>query len=221
MKKKTTGVIAGAAGVALLMGGGTFALWSDSAQVPEAAITSGNLDVAVVAPGCDVSGVEGQASTSPWHWADVSTDRQDSPHWINLSEFRIIPGDTIEGRIGIDVGLEGENMVAQLGADLGLEEGALDVLDIDVTAVTQGAEACDEVPLQDGTITLASEDNGNAAGLTTVGATAEGAADFTAVVTITFPETVANQDHVRETVDLSGAAITLNQVRTAVPGYTS
>lgn len=47
MKKKTTGIIAGAAGAALLMGGSTFALWSDSVDVPDSTITSGNLAVEI------------------------------------------------------------------------------------------------------------------------------------------------------------------------------
>ena len=36
MQKKTTGVLAGVAGAALLMGGTTFALWSDSAEIGRA-----------------------------------------------------------------------------------------------------------------------------------------------------------------------------------------
>jgi len=220
MKKKTTGIIAGAAGAALLMGGGTFALWSDSAEVPDTTITSGNLAVDVVATGCDVAeDIGGEAPTGTWHWIDTSSDRTDSPHWINANDFRIVPGDTVEGLIGLDLALEGENIVAQLGANLGQvsQNGAkitgFSVLDSD----------CEVIPLADAfSLDLASEDNGNPGDATIVGATADGTADLTAVVQVSFPESIGNQDHVDDTVlSLSGASVTLNQVRDGhgAPGY--
>ncbi|WP_410602946.1 TasA family protein, partial [Bacillus sp. SIMBA_008] len=46
MNKKLTGIVAGAAGAALLLSGGTYALWYDSAEAPGGTITAGNLDVA-------------------------------------------------------------------------------------------------------------------------------------------------------------------------------
>src|SRR5699024_7667658 len=101
--KKLTGVVAGAAGAALLLSGATYALWTDNATVEGGTITAGNLDVAVLPPA-------DQQST----WHDVSADRTDSPHAIDLSTFRIVPGDTITGTFGIDVGLEGDNMLANL-----------------------------------------------------------------------------------------------------------
>src|SRR5699024_10635751 len=96
MKKKTTGIIAGAAGAALLMGGGTFALWSDSAGAPGGQITSGNLAVASV-------------GTS---WIDASSDRADADHAIDLETFKIVPADTIEGRIALDLALQVDKIVA-------------------------------------------------------------------------------------------------------------
>ena len=63
MNKKTKGTLAGIAGAALLLGaGGTFALWSDTADVDGGAFRSGNLDVQADGP----------------RWYDVSPDRDDA-----------------------------------------------------------------------------------------------------------------------------------------------
>ncbi|WP_147915465.1 alternate-type signal peptide domain-containing protein [Ruania zhangjianzhongii] len=208
MQKKTTGVIAGIAGAALLMGGTTFALWSDSDTVDGAQISSGNLDVAVI----------GDAG-SQWSWKDISADRTDKSHEIDLADFRIIPGDVIEGTVALDVALEGENMVAALGAELGAASGELTNLDIDV-AVTDSTGA--PVTLNSGgTMVLASMDNGNpdSQTITTVGTALDDAADVTVTVTVTFPASTGGQDHVTESIALDGATITLDQVRSGVDGY--
>ena len=208
MQKKTTGVIAGIAGAALLMGGTTFALWSDSDTVDGAEITAGNLDVAVLGdPG------------SQWSWQDISADRTDNSHEIDLADFRIIPGDTIQGTVALDVALEGENMVAALGAELGAADGDLTNLDIDI-AVTDSEG--DPVTLNsEGDMALASTDNGNPhpQTLTTVGSTLDSSADVTVTVTVTFPASTGGQDHVTESIALDGATVTLDQVRSAADGY--
>lgn len=208
MQKKTTGVVAGIAGAALLMGGTTFALWSDSDTVDGAQISSGNLDVAVIGdPG------------SQWSWEDISADRTDNSHEIDLADFRIIPGDTIQGTVALDVALEGENMVAALGAELGAADGDLTNLDIDI-AVTDSEG--DPVTLNsEGDMVLASMDNGNPhpQTLTTVGSTLDSSADVTVTVTVTFPASTGGQDHVTESIALDGATVTLDQVRTDADGY--
>ena len=208
MQKKTTGVIAGIAGAALLMGGTTFALWSDSDTVDGAEITAGNLDVAVLGdPG------------SQWSWQDISADRTDNSHEIDLADFRIIPGDTIEGTVALDVALEGENMVAALGANLGAASGDLTNLDIDVAVTDSNG---DPVTLNSGgTLVLASQDNGNPdpQTLTTVGSTLDSSADVTVTVTVTFPASTGGQDHVTDSIALDGATVTLDQVRSDADGY--
>src|SRR5690625_1720882 len=98
MNKRTKGLLAGAAGAALLLGAGSFVVWSDSDRVDGRSITAGHLDVALVG---DVA------------WADVSADRDDSPHGIDLSEFRIVPGDTIQGEFGFEAALEGDNKIGR------------------------------------------------------------------------------------------------------------
>ena len=109
MKNKTKGVIAGLAGLALLSGGTTFALWSDSDSIPGGTITNGELGVSATSVG----------------WFDVSPDRTDvtvaatpvtelDGHTVDLQTWRMVPGDVAEGTYGLDVTLVGDNLVANL-----------------------------------------------------------------------------------------------------------
>lgn len=202
MKKKLTGVVAGAAGAALLFSGATYALWSDNATVDGGTITAGNLDVAAVG---------GQ-------WQDVSDDRTDSPHGIDLATFHIVPGDTIQGTFGIDVGLEGDNMLAQfalsgggLTGDLaaGLE-ATYTVLDGAGTVVASGTGG-----VADGiSVVLASSDNPAPGSALVVPATVDSTADFTLQVDVTFDAATTGQDLVQTQAALADAGVALTQVRT-------
>lgn len=112
MNKKTKGIIAGAAGVALLAGGATFATWSDSATLNGGSITSGDFAVSTV---------------GSVQWFDVSSDRLDATqsapvtgtpgHPIALTgstPWKIVPGDVAEAAYSFDVKLAGDNLVAKL-----------------------------------------------------------------------------------------------------------
>ena len=100
MNNKTKGVIAGIAGLALLGGGATFATWSDSATLGGATITNGNLDV---------------TATGSMAWSDVSSDTVGAPVAIpNIADWRMVPGDTLEGSQSLTVDVEGDNLVANL-----------------------------------------------------------------------------------------------------------
>lgn len=112
-RRRRRGLIAGALGISLLMGG-SFALWSHSATMAGGTITNGNLDIAAL------SGVA--------YW-DVSQDRADATatapvtgingHSIaDIAAYDIVPGDVIQANYGFSVGLLGDNMVADLTAKL-------------------------------------------------------------------------------------------------------
>ncbi|UJP39806.1 alternate-type signal peptide domain-containing protein [Cellulomonas palmilytica] len=141
MKNKTKGVIAGLAGLALLSGGTTFALWSDSDSIPGGTITNGELGVSATSVG----------------WFDVSPDRTDvtvaatpvtelDGHTVDLQTWRMVPGDVAEGTYGLDVTLVGDNLVANLdvtssGGTTPLPEGLVvsyQVFDANGTDVTAG-----------------------------------------------------------------------------------
>ena len=109
MNKKTKGVLAGVAGIALLAGGTTFATWSETLTQDGATITSGKLDITGV-------------STPVWY--DVTAGRSDAAattpvtgragHTIDLATWRTVPGDSAEATYSFDVALEGDNLAAQL-----------------------------------------------------------------------------------------------------------
>lgn len=213
MNKKTTGFVAGVAGAALLMGGTTFALWSDSADVDGAQITAGNLDV----------------EASEWAWQDVSGDRTDKPHDIDLNEFKIIPGDTVAGMLGVDLSLEGDNMAARIqltdhdGAPItsadDLVSGDLAAGLVDVTfEVGLGGVT---VPLDFDDVTegilVYSHDNTNPGAFQLRDVTES----VTVTVTATFDEDTEDQVLTEAQATLAASSFQLAQVRTgeAADGY--
>lgn len=204
MNKKTTGIVAGAAGAALLMGGATFALWNDSAAVAGGAITAGNLDVAA-----------GTVS-----WQDVSADRTQGDHEINLDTFRIVPGDTIEGTLPLTAALEGDNLVAELSLDkLGVSGNGQLLAEL-------AEHATYEVRLGDETLVEAtplakaqplrftSEDNKqNVAELPTLPAALTDDPNLEVVLSVTFDSDVDERELVQAKAALKAFDVTFTQVR--------
>lgn len=207
MNKKTKGLLAGAAGAAILIGGSTFALWSDSETVDGGQITAGNLDVELL----DAAA-----------WKDVSGDREDSPHAINLADFRIIPGDTIAGTFAFDAALEGENMVADLtvAGSSAAADDFLEALDVSVSIDGEDAVDWDGTPI---TVQFASADNNHADNphaLATLPAALDGASDLEVTVSVTFDENTPDQVLTQASTVLDDLKVGLDQVRTDAPGYT-
>lgn len=200
MNKKLTGLVAGAAGGALLLSGATYALWSDDGTVDGGTITSGNLDVAVL---------DGQ-------WTDESADRSDQGHAIDLTDFRIVPGDTIQGSFGVDVGLEGDNMLAELALSGGdLSDDLAEGLSLEyVVRDSSGAEVASSSGAADGvTVALASQDNENSDTVADVPATVDDSAEFTLDVAVTFDEDTSEQELTQTQAALADAGVSLTQVR--------
>lgn len=219
MKNKTKGTIAGVAAIALLASGTTFALWNDSVNVDGGVITAGNLDVAIVEPAKDDS-----------VWKDISIDRTDKDHKIvNLDDFRIVPGDTIQGTFGIDAALQGENLVANLGLSLaGAPVGELLSADKGVSITytlldnagkpVQGAENI--VAGTTSTVKFAASDNAQKGTLLTLGPALDGVADYKVVVTAHFVNygVTQKQDKVTKSVLLKDLGVTLEQTRAVGDG---
>jgi spore coat-associated protein N len=101
MHRPLQGAIAlGAAGLLLLGGAGTYALWSDSVPLGGGTINAGQLDLAVTTPGT---------------WADVSTG---TPVTIpDISSFPVVPGDVLTYSLSATLVAEGENLEATIAAD--------------------------------------------------------------------------------------------------------
>lgn len=216
MNNKTKGAIAGIAGIALLAGGTTFALWNDDVNVDGGIITAGNLDVATV---------------GTTQWVDTSADRTDKDHNIDLTEFKIVPGDTIQGTFGIAAALQGDNLVANLGLSLaGNAEGGLlaDVKGVSVkySLVNADTKAVLAENIALGTsaeVAFAAEDNkGNAATgskvLPTLPTELPIAANLNVVVTATFDKDTDEQLRTKATADLQDLGVTLKQTRTVDGG---
>ena len=211
MQKKTKGLVAGAAGVALMLSGTTLALWSDSEEVNGAELTAGNLDI----------------SATDAKWKDVSDDRSDNSHGIDLSDFKIIPGDTIQGTFKVTLDLEGENMAAKVQYLTGQGAPISDVSDLVSGDLVDGLDADIDLELggtsvpvsfddlTDGLVVY-SHDNGNAdsafqlpSGDTTVNAT----------VTVTFDENTSDQVLTEAQATLANSELSLEQVRSGAHGY--
>lgn len=212
MNKKTKGIIAGAAGVALLAGGATFATWSDELSLGGGSITSGNLDVAPLT----ASG-----------WYDASADRTDAAaipgflgselsltgHAIDIDDWRMVPGDKAVAAFPFQLALEGDNVVAELDVT---GVSALSTANVPVSVAVYDA-AGDPVTLTAGKLRVKATDSGTGiVGLTVDRTTIDGSdsdADMTAVVTVDFTD-VSNQVLVEsELVDLTNIGVTLTQVR--------
>jgi alternate signal-mediated exported protein len=111
-QRRFTGIIAGVAGIALLLGGTSFALWSQSGSMSTGNITSGNLALNV--------------GTNQWY--DISPDRNDEAtptlagvngHTITtIGDYRIVPKDVLLDQDPVSIALQGDNMVAQLSIGL-------------------------------------------------------------------------------------------------------
>lgn len=96
MNKLIKGSIAGAAGIALLLGGaGTLAYWNDSATLASAGtVSSGELDI---------------ASTTTGAWTGL-------PANTSIANFKMVPGDSITYTETFTVTATGDNIKAELTA---------------------------------------------------------------------------------------------------------
>lgn len=102
MNKLLKGSIAGAVGVALLLGGaGTFASWNSSGSITSAVIKAGTLTVSD-------SGIAGT-------WKNLSATG--TPTISTISAFRIVPGDSISYTKTMNIAATGDNLTATLSLD--------------------------------------------------------------------------------------------------------
>ncbi|QXQ09936.1 alternate-type signal peptide domain-containing protein [Paeniglutamicibacter sp. Y32M11] len=115
MKKVTKATIAAAAAGVLLVGGaGTVALWSDSMDVDPGAVSTGHLTLDASAAGTWTDETEGAA---------ITTFRPGTDH--------LVPGDTIVYTQNVIIGADGKNLKGELTAT-GLTGGTA-VLPADVS----------------------------------------------------------------------------------------
>ena len=127
MNKSVKGAIAlSAAGLLLLGGGGTYALWSDEVELNGGAVSSGQLQF---------------TGTTTGTWNDVSSG---TPVAIaDIADFLVVPGDTLTYTLATTLRAQGENLEATLAADPASVTGDAELLaDMAVTtAVSTGGTA--------------------------------------------------------------------------------
>ncbi|WP_241984501.1 alternate-type signal peptide domain-containing protein [Cryobacterium sp. Hb1] len=179
------GSIAGAAGVALLLGGaGTFALWNGDAAIAGATITAGTLTV--------------EASEGTW---------SDGAGPIDPTEYFIVPGDTLTYATALTVNAQGDNLQANLNVPEGSiaasdgtaeQDVALNAaLKVTTTLTTDVDGVAVESPAADGPFAVNASD---------------GTQEYLVTVTVHFPSDVEGDDDAQAgSVDLSEFDVTLTQ----------
>lgn len=105
-KKMIKGIVAGVLGLALLLGGGTFALWYQTNSVATGAIQSGQLNFTTGTQTWTVTAADGSATPGT---ATAIT---------NIANFRMVPGDTVTLTTPITVNAVGDTLKATLKVDL-------------------------------------------------------------------------------------------------------
>lgn len=121
MNKATKGAIAaGAAGILLLGGAGSFALWEDSKTVDAAPISTGVLTLGVGA--------------GTWYDATAGT----TGTITDISTFNIVPGDTVTYTTPVTVTAQGDNLKGEFKIEKTLwepaNETAAPYIDVSVAA---------------------------------------------------------------------------------------
>jgi len=200
MKKKAAiGLVAGALGIGLLAGGTTLALWSDTEDVDGGVITAGNLDVAAGTAGVwyDIS----PADADGWTIADtiaVPAPVAAATGVVFPNTYGIVPGDLLELLQPVTVVATGDNMVAELTADLTTVEAAIPV------ALQPHVEF--GIFVFDDTGALLSSADGSTVSFLIPDTNADGAAvPFTVKIRLGFDGLTPDQVGVLETIDLSAA----------------
>lgn len=185
MNKLAKGSIAGAAGIALLLGGtGTFAYWNSEAGVSGGTVVAGDLKVVN----------DGAAGV----WKDQTGAT------INPASYRIVPGDVLTYTDDLTVTAVGKNIAAELT----LAGGAIAPSD----GGTTGPDSALAGFLTSGAV-LTATGSAVTGGTGNVFDIAEGTAAVTTTVTITFPigSDTTNNTAKLGSVDLSNMAISLVQ----------
>jgi alternate signal-mediated exported protein len=185
MNKLVKGAIAGAVGIALLLGGaGTFALWNSSIGVASGTISTGTLAF-------------GTATGATW------TDN--SPGALTTTfdptSQKIVPGDVVSLSQNITISATGKNLVAQLAYQPSSVAIPTDLVGKIVPTITVTKVSGDATITGNGTSTPY-----------TITPAAGGSTILKVVISFAFSSTTSGVVGQGESVDLSGASFTLTQI---------
>jgi alternate signal-mediated exported protein len=190
MNKLVKGAVAGAAGIALLLGGaGTFALWNDAAAVSGGTVSTGTLSI---------------VSTGTATWADISATNVGGATFAPATQ-KLVPGDTVTFTQRVTVNATGKNLKANLTylpSSIVVAPALASAVDVTLTAT----------PVAGGNAAVTA----NGANTYLIAPSgAGGTTSIDVVVTIAFKSTTTGTtgQSVTGGVDLSGLSVTLTQVR--------
>jgi alternate signal-mediated exported protein len=183
MNKLVKGAVAGAAGIALLLGGaGTFALWNASTSVSTGSVTTGTL----------AFGTNGTPT-----WTDLSAGAATTT-W-NPATQSMVPGDVVTLTQTVTVNATGKNLAAQLAYSIPTSAIPADLTGKLVPTMT--------VTKVSGDATVSGTGSPY-----TITPTAGGTSVFSVVLTFTFDRTTSGVVGQNEAVSLSGSTFTLTQI---------
>ena len=193
MNKMMKGSVAGAAGVALLMGSfGTYALWSDTAEMPGNSISSGVMDIEA-----------GDVSWDDLSTADIAND------WTPASQTAagdlLVPGDSVVRTQQFTVRGTGKNLegtITLAGGAADTDTGVTKTGDDGLLVVSVDVESNNGRVVQ-------STDDPNVFKFDAP----FGAATLTAVVTYTLPASVTETDAQGATATMANSTLTIQQTR--------
>lgn len=176
MNKMVKGAVVTGIGIALLLGGGgTLAVWNASAEATQGSVVSGDLDLT--------------AETGAW-MSNLSGAIAD------ITEYQVIPGETLTFTQKLDVQLEGDELAATLAVTGVPTPGEFLAKNVTVTGPLLTNATGAEVPKS----TVLTEANDGV---------------YTASTTFAFLGTTTGRDSVNATYDFSSIGYKLEQLAPA------
>jgi alternate signal-mediated exported protein len=188
MNKLVTGAVAGAAGIALLLGGaGTFALWNASTEVNASSVASGTLSL---------------TQSSAGSWTDVTNGRSTALTTAQVAAYKVVPGSKLQFTQPITIVASGTDLRADLTYDATSVTGSLKPYVTNALTVSTAA----------GSSTLPSGVTaGSTAGSYVVAPVAAGSTSAVVTFVVELPSTVTDAASQGGTLDLSKLTFTLKQ----------
>lgn len=188
MNKLVTGAVAGAAGIALLLGGaGTFALWNASTEVNASSVASGTLSL---------------TPSSAGSWTDVTNGRSTALTSAQVAAYKVVPGSKLQFTQPITIVASGNDLRADLTYDATSVTGSLKPYVTNALTVSTAA----------GSSTLpAGVTAGSTAGSYVVAPVAAGSTSAVVTFVVELPSTVTDAASQGGTLDLSKLTFTLKQ----------
>lgn len=187
MNRLVKASVAGAAGIALLMGGaGTFSLWNSAATIRSGTVSSGTLSIAAAGTGV---------------WKDA-TDAQNVRTISDIGAFRIVPGNKLTFSQDLTLNATGDDLTATLS-----------FANPTLTQATQGGDLSTYLT----PVVTATADDGahvvvdNTAKTATVTAVSGGTTTVHAVVTLVFSKDTSGVAGQAQSVQLGDSTFTLAQ----------